>query len=143
MRSKMKRPTLGGVGLRNDTVEAVRQARVLELAADEAAARAARARPQAIPMAPERRSENYVALLGRRITPAQRRRTEKKQHRFLAREGAAWHSHGSDVLTAFDEHKLLEPREDDGPELPPWDPEQCGCHINPPCHYCESGEYRL
>lgn len=26
---------------------------------------------------------------------------------------------------------------------PPWDPEQCSCHINPPCAYCEGGEYTL
>ena len=32
---------------------------------------------------------------------------------------------------------------DDGDELPAWDPAECSCHINPPCGYCEGGEYTL
>lgn len=138
MRPQMKRPILEGFGHRNNTVEAIRTDRVLRQAASELETKAARARPQTAPTDPGQRQLNYTAS-GRPLTPAQRRRAEKKEWR-------AWSNPGlGGLLTAADEHeqKMLEPREDDGPELPPWDPAECSCHINPPCTYCERGEYVL
>ena len=114
MLTQMKKPLYSGFGRRNNTVEALRVARTLKQAADEIAAQKARTRPQALPMAPAQRSLHYIAQTGRRVTPAQRRRADKKGFRFKVLVGSAidkvigasgWHSRGSDASTAVDESR--------------------------------------
>lgn len=109
MLNQMKKPILEGFGRRNDTLEAIRIERALKRAADEKAARVARARPQAVPMAPGQRELNYYAQAARSFTPAQRRRAEKKERRVSALvkagvanviEASGWRSRGSVVSTA-------------------------------------------
>jgi hypothetical protein len=131
MQPQMKKPMYSGFGQRNNTTEALKIDRALKAQAEHDTEKLRKQRPQALPMAPGQRALTYI---GRRATPAQRRRVEKKSYRWA--RGGPWHNLGLDVSTAPDG---LEDR----PELPEWDPTECSCHINPPCHYCTSQEFNL
>jgi len=135
MQPRMKKPAYSGFGQRNNTTETLKIERALKAQAEHDAQKLRKQRPQPTPMVPGQRARIYIAQTGARITPAQRRRAEKKGYRWLAREGAAWHKPGSDVSTASG-------GDADRADLPEWDPTQCSCHINPPCGYCEGGEYK-
>jgi hypothetical protein len=135
MQPLMKKPMYSGFGRRNNTPEALKVERALKLQSKLDAEILRKQKLQPAPMVPGHRALNYIAQTGARITPAQRRRAEKKSYRWLAREGATWLKPGPGVSTAIDESV-------DGDDLPEWDPTECSCHINPPCGYCEGGEYK-
>ncbi len=108
MRSQTKRPAIPGIGQRNGVLEGLRTQRVLAAAAKDTAKK----RQTALPMLPESRLYVYhTQNQGRPLTPAQRRRSEKKANRLSALvragifntiEASGWHNPGSAASTATD-----------------------------------------
>jgi hypothetical protein len=123
MRPQMKTPILEGLGHRNDTVEAIKVARTLKLQDELDAKILRKQKPEPAPMLSTARVAVYHTQNGgRSFTPAQLRRGLKKERR-----------HGSAIVPSTIS---------EGADLSDWDPGECSCHINPPCAYCERGEYK-
>jgi hypothetical protein len=135
MRPLMKKPMYGGFGRRNGTPEVIKAERALKLQSKLDAEILRKQKPPATPKEPKARVDGYRAQNdGRPLTPAQKRRIFKKTAQWTRGKVAEWHRPGSDVLTAVDESREL--------DLPEWNPEECSCHISPPCGYCEGGGYK-
>jgi hypothetical protein len=121
----MKRPAIEGLGRRNDTVEAIKVVRTLKLQAELDAEILHKQKPEPAPMFSTARLAVYHTQNGGRpLTPAQSRRGLKKERR-----------HGAAIGPIVVDEGV------GGPDLSAWDPAECSCHINPPCAYCERGEY--